>query len=187
MNQQAITIDPTVTSESPIYRPQISGGTEKKLKQKINHFTQQWLSDAVIVNANDRNEARRDKKYRLEMHESSLRQLAKIAVDKLIKKLQTTERDWRTISYSKVDPVLKQECLETLRSLALTNKILTLRCVEFWLEKALISYLYHNKARRTRSDVVSYSFYNMSLFQIINASTSLNPINNNFSQQWRHR
>ena len=107
----------------------------------------------MIVNQNDTSESRREKEYRLEMYESSLRQLGKIALDKLIMKLQARQRNWRTISYSNVDPDLKQECLSSLRGLATTNNIPTSRCDDFWHEKALISYLYHNKARARRSKV----------------------------------
>ncbi|KAI8326693.1 hypothetical protein EDC96DRAFT_591038, partial [Choanephora cucurbitarum] len=119
----------------------------------LDYFTQQWLGDAVIVNVNDGNEARREKESLLDMYESSLRQFGKIAVEKLIKQLQVVDKEWRDISYSKLDPDLKQECFENLRSLALNNNIPTSGCVDFWLEKALVSYLYHNKARRTRSEV----------------------------------
>ncbi|KAI8326626.1 hypothetical protein EDC96DRAFT_613129 [Choanephora cucurbitarum] len=153
VDQRTSIINPASNLNSLIYRPQISGGSEKKLKQKLDYFTQQWLGDAVIVNVNDGKEARREKESLLDMYESSLRQFGKIAVEKSIKKLQVVDKEWRDISYSKLDPDMKQECFENLRSLALNNNIPTSRCVEFWLEKALVSYLYHNKARRTRSEV----------------------------------
>ncbi|OBZ80879.1 hypothetical protein A0J61_11071, partial [Choanephora cucurbitarum] len=50
LHQQANSSGPVGTSDVPIYRPQISGSSDNKLKQKLNHFIQQWLGDAVIVN-----------------------------------------------------------------------------------------------------------------------------------------
>ncbi|KAI8361845.1 hypothetical protein EDC96DRAFT_545276 [Choanephora cucurbitarum] len=149
--QQLNLLNPTGISNVPIYRPQILGSSENKLKQKLNYFIQQWQGDSVVLDANDGNEFRKEKEHRLNMYESNLRILGKIAVDKLIKKVEARHKDWRGVSCSNVDPDLKQESLTFLRTLAITNNIPTSRCVEFWLEKALISYLYHNRSRRLRA------------------------------------
>ncbi|OBZ81059.1 hypothetical protein A0J61_10892 [Choanephora cucurbitarum] len=61
IHQEANSSGPLGISDVPIYRPQISGSSDKKLKQKVDHFIQQWLGDAVMVNANDTSESQRKK------------------------------------------------------------------------------------------------------------------------------
>ena len=76
-----------------------------------------------------------------------------VALSQMIFALEKNEIDWRRTSYTKTPIEVRNSACSSLRSLAENRNIPTSRCHNFWLEDAVLAYLYHNKARPLRSKV----------------------------------
>ncbi|OBZ80353.1 hypothetical protein A0J61_11598, partial [Choanephora cucurbitarum] len=64
--------------------------------------------------------------------------------------LERLEIDWSRTSYTKTPIEVRNSACSSLRSLDENRNIPTSRCHNFWLEDAVLVYLYHNKARPIR-------------------------------------
>ncbi|OBZ80452.1 hypothetical protein A0J61_11500 [Choanephora cucurbitarum] len=79
-----------------------------------------------------------------------LEHLGPVALSQMIFALERLEIDWRRTSYTKTPIEVRNSVCSSLRSLAENRNIPTSRCHNFWLEDAVLAYLYHNKARLIR-------------------------------------
>lgn len=62
--------------------------------------------------------------------------------------------DKKIYTYGRIPSEIKESAYKSLRNLAVTRSIPTNRCRDYWLEEDILSYLYRNRKRNKKSQVL---------------------------------